>query len=238
MSTTPLGFQKARLELETGERIPCWFNPREYAISKSNAWTVKHVIGAGLPRAQFGGGQARELTLELLFDASDAAGSDVRGVTDRLFAMMEVNPSLGRGAGTTRNAGRPPMLTFVWGRTLSFRAVARQLAVQYTLFDIDGSPLRASARLTLVQAERALDGTGGRTDQPPGQNPTTSGTAGIRAHVVQTSDSLPSIADSCYGTPTRWRAIAAANRIVDPLRLQPGSVLIVPPSLEPEEDVR
>jgi nucleoid-associated protein YgaU len=235
MSSAPVGFQKARLELETGERIPCWFNPREYAISKSNAWTVKQVVGAGLPRTQFGGGQARELTLELLFDASDAQGHDVRGVTDRLFAMMEVDPNLGRSAGTTRNAGRPPMLTFVWGRTLSFKAVARQLAVQYTLFDIDGSPLRASARLTLVQVERALDGTGGRTDQPPGQNPTTTSIPGIRAHVVQSGDSLPSIANACHGTPTRWRSTAEANGIVDPLRLRPGTGLVVPPALEPQE---
>jgi|Tabmets5t2r1_1033131.scaffolds.fasta_scaffold18909_3 nucleoid-associated protein YgaU len=230
MTSHPTGFQKARLELETGGHIPCWFNPREYAISKSNSWQVKEVVGAGLPRAQFGGGQPRELTLDLVFDASDVAGRDVRAITDRLFAMMEVDPGLSRAAGTNRNAGRPPMLTFVWGRTAGFRAVARQLSIQYTLFDIDGSPLRAQARLTLVQVERATDGTSGRADRPPGQNPTTRAIGGVSTHLVRDGDSLPSLAYSAYGDPTRWRLIADANDISNPLELPRGASLLIPPA--------
>jgi nucleoid-associated protein YgaU len=235
MSTAPTGFQKARLEVENGPPIPCWFNPREYAITKSNTWNVKQVVGAGLPRAQFGGGQARELTLELLFDASDTTKRDVRGITDRLFKMMEVDPKLSRGAGTHRNGGRPPYVTFVWGRTLSFKAVARQLSVQFTYFDIDGSPLRATAKITLVQVQRAMDGTSGRTDQPPGQNPTTRSEPGVRMHVVRAGDSLPSIAFRSYGSPTSWRPIARANGIVDPLALEPGSTLLIPAA--PDEEL-
>jgi hypothetical protein len=232
MSGAPTGFQKARLEIENGGVIPCWFNPREYSVSKSNRWTVKTVVGAGLPRAQFGGGEARELTLELLFDATDAGQHTVRGITDRLFKMMEVDPSLSRGAGTHRNSGRPPYVTFVWGRTLSFKAVARQLGVQYTLFGIDGSPLRATAKITLVQVERAIDGTGGRVDQPPGQNPTTRSEPGVRTYVVREGDSLPSIAYASYGSATRWRPIALANRIVDPLDLPAGRTLLIPAAIE------
>lgn len=226
----PAAFQKARLELETGGQIPCWFNPREYSISKSNAWQVKEVVGAGLPHAQFGGGQPRELTLDLLFDASDIEGRDVRAITDKLMAMMEVNPKLSRAAGTNRNAGRPPMLTFVWGRTAGFKAVARQLSISYTLFDVDGSPLRAQARLTLVQVERAADGTSGRADRPPGQNPTTRALGGVSSHVVRDGDSLPSIAFAAYGDPTRWRPIAEVNGIDDPLALPRGAALLVPPA--------
>jgi hypothetical protein len=226
----PKGFQQARLELETGTQIPCWFNPREYAVSKSNSWQVKEIVGAGLPKAQFGGGQPRELTLDLLFDASDVEGRDVRAITDQLFAMMEVDPSLSQAAGTNRNAGRPPMLTFVWGRTAGFRAVAKQLSVQYTLFDVDGSPLRAQARLTLVQAERATDGTSGRADRPPGQNPTTRAIGGVSTHVVRDGDSLPSIAYAAYGDPTAWRRIAEANDIVNPLALRRATELLIPPA--------
>ena len=232
MSGAPTGFQTARLEVENAGVLKCWFNPREYAISKSNRWNVKTVVGAALPRAQFGGGEARELNLELLFDATDAGQSDVRGITAKLFKMMEVDPALSRGAGTHKNSGRPPHVTFVWGRTLSFKAVCRQLAVQYTMFGVDGSPLRATARLSLVQIERAIDGTGGRSGQPPGQNPTTRSEAGVRTHVVKQGDSLPSIAYASYGSATRWRPIALANRIMDPLRLFPGRTLLIPPAIE------
>jgi nucleoid-associated protein YgaU len=232
MSAAPTGFQKARLEVENGPPIPCWFNPREYSISKTNTWNVRTVVGTGLPRAQFGGGQARELTLELLFDASDTTNRDVRDVTSRLLKIMEVDPALARSSGTHRNSGRPPYVTFVWGRTLSFKAVPRNVSVQFTLFGIDGSPLRASARLTLVQVERAHDGTGSRTDQPPGQNPTTQSEPGVRMHVVRDGDSLPSIAFASYGSPTRWRPIALANRITNPLKLRPGRSLLIPATIE------
>ena len=54
--------------------------------------------------------------------------------------------------------GRPPTITFGWGQTVSFKAVARQLTIRYTLFRPDGSPIRALAHLSLMQAEKAQDG--------------------------------------------------------------------------------
>ena len=45
---------------------------------------------------------------------------------------------------------------------------------------------------------------------------------------MQTSSSLPSISYASYGDPTRWRAIAEANGIDDPLALRRGRMLAVP----------
>ena len=45
---------------------------------------------------------------------------------------------------------------------------------------------------------------------------------------MRDGDSLPSIAFRSYGDPTRWRAIAEANGIDDPLALRRGHVLGVP----------
>jgi len=47
-------------------------------------------------------------------------------------------------------------------------------------------------------------------------------------HTVQDGDSLPSIAYRAYGDATRWRAIADANEIDDPLRLRRGTPLMLP----------
>ncbi|MGO9904021.1 MAG: phage baseplate assembly protein V [Solirubrobacteraceae bacterium] len=82
-------FQKAQLAIEGGSTLTCWFNPQQYAISKSNEWRAHWIVGASLPAIQFGGGFGRELSLELLFDASDSAAGDVRPVTDQLFLVME-----------------------------------------------------------------------------------------------------------------------------------------------------
>lgn len=221
--------QRAKLVIEGGGEIRCWFNPKEYTVSKSNEWTVKPVVGAPLPNVQFAGGQARELSLDLLFDASDNGKRDVVGVCSELFRMMEVPP--GQSAAADKNTRRPPKVTFAWGEHVSFEAVCKQLSIQYVLFHSDGRPLRAQVKLALVQVgpdPKAGRRAGPSELDPPPQNPTTRGIAGLRTHVVRDGDSLQSIAYAMYGDPTRWRPIAEANGIDDPLALQRGRTLTVP----------
>jgi Contractile injection system tube protein/LysM domain len=212
------GFQQATLQFEGGEpELKCWFNPGEYSITKTNSWDFDKVVGKALPVAQFGGGQPRKLTLDLLFDATDSPSRDVRAVTDRLFRMMEVDKSL--ASASSKNSGRPPMVTFAWGEVVSFKAVIESLSVQYTLFDQAGKPLRAQVKLSLTQAAKAEDASA--------QNPTTRGDV-MSTHVVRDGDSLPSIAYAAYRNATAWRTIAEANDIDDPLRLRRGEVLTIP----------
>jgi hypothetical protein len=226
----PAGLNRARLEIEGGGEIPCWFNPKEYTVSKANEWTVKPVVGKALPTVQFGGGQARDLSLDLLFDAADTPTRSVREVTDELFRAMEVRPDMASQSG--KNSARPPYITFVWGDTVSFTAVAKQLSVQYLLFRTDGTPVRAQAKLSLVQVEPARDAsrrTNRSATEPPPQNPTTMGIPGLRSHVMRDGDTLQSIAYAAYGDATRWRPIAEANGIDDPMRLpRRGATLAVP----------
>lgn len=229
------GFQRAFLEIEGAEPIHCWFNPKEYSITQSNTWKMDQVVGAEVPTAQFGGGQGQELTLDLLFDSSDNPGQDVRAVTARLFEMMDITQEL---SSSYPCKGRPPRVTFRWGSTLTFKAVARQLSVQFTLFRADGSPIRAQARLGLVQVRLPGESAGGA----PPQNPTTRAVAGTGSRLVRDGDSLQSIANAAYGEPTRWREIARANEIDDPLRLRNGMTLSLPTptngSLAPRATVR
>jgi nucleoid-associated protein YgaU len=52
---------------------------------------------------------------------------------------------------------------------------------------------------------------------------------------VVAGDSLPSVAHAEYGDPRYWRAIAAANGIDDPARVQPGTHLLLPSPSEAKE---
>ena len=217
----PAGFQRAQLEIEGGSPIDCWFNPSQYSIGKANTWTTRPAVGASLPSTQFGGGNARELSVELLFDAGP--DGDVAGATDQLFQMMEVDPSLDSGA---PSQARPPTVKLSWGSFLSFTAVCRQLNVQFTMFRPDGTPTRATAMLNLVQVEK--DQRSGRGTAARRQNPTTRADTVLRAHVVREGDSLQSIAYEHYGDATRWRPIAEHNGIDDPLRLARGRSLSIP----------
>ena len=52
------------------------------------------------------------------------------------------------------------------------------------------------------------------------------------AYVVQSGDTLASIAYREYGDPTLWRPLAHFNRVDDPARLPLGSVLMLPSASE------
>ena len=87
--------------------------------------------------------------------------------------------------------------------------------------------MRAQAQLSLIQAERAMDKSSqhGRVEaaEPDDARP-----ARPRLAHGPDGDSLASIAFHHYRDPTRWRAIAEANGIDDPLHLKRGSVLSIP----------
>ena len=51
---------------------------------------------------------------------------------------------------------------------------------------------------------------------------------GMKVHTVADGDSLASIAYDAYGDPTRWRMIAEANDIDNPLHLSRGTPLTIP----------
>jgi hypothetical protein len=219
----PQNFKKAELAIDGGETIPVLFNPTEYSITKTNNWTFKEVQGQSLPPPEFGGGAPRQITLSLLLDNSLLEGSQtVKDITDKLFKMMEVDD--GQPAGGTRAS--PPKVTFRWGAVDTFLAVCTSLTVTYQLFEPNGMPIRADVKLDLKQADQASTASSGSAQK--GTNPTTRAMEGHGVHTVQDGDSLPSIAYRAYGDATRWRAIADANGIDNPLHVRRGTPLVVP----------
>jgi len=219
----PTGFTQAYLIIEDGDKIDCWFNPTDYSISRSNQWNVEPVVGKEEPKVEFTGAGQTQLQLSLMFDDSEAENGDVRKITDPLFAAMEVDSELGGGG---KNSGRPPKIEFGWGKTTTFKAVCTQLSINFTLFESNGTPIRAEATMTLLQIEKPVRRGGGSRNKP--QNPTTHGIAGIRSHVVVDGDSLQGVAHRVYGDATKWRSIAEANGIDDPMALRRGMVISIP----------
>ena len=96
----------------------------------------------------------------------------------------------------------------------------RDLALSFTYFSSTGVPLRAQMRLELQQYQPS------NAFGP--QNPTSGTPRPHRVHRVQPGETLDRISARYYGDSTRWRALAAANGIEDPLAIRAGSLLSVP----------
>ena len=161
-------------------------------------------------------------------------GSDTKSRCDRLMDWMSPGGGmLGALAGAALNAltginlvTRPPKVIFQWGPPSAFLIEANITAVNvtYTRFATDGTPVRAEVTIRLQQQPSLL--------ALLATNPTSAGLPGRKAHTVTAGDSLARIATDQYGSPGRWRQLAEANRIDDPLRVRPGDRVYLP---NPEE---
>jgi LysM repeat protein len=211
--------QKAYLEIETGARIECMFNPATFAFSQANRWESDQVPGKSTPTMRYVGGEGGTFSLSLVFDTT-GDGTAVTSFTNKLLKLMDVDTSLA-GYDAERSNGRPPWVKFHWGTSLhSFKAVIKNMDVSFTYFSSEGLPLRANVSMSLEQYE--ADANWGP------QNPTSGTPKPNRTHQVQVGDTLDRISARYYGDPTQWRSIASANGIGDPLDLRPGRLLAIP----------
>ena len=193
------------------------FNPKEYTITKRARW--ERDSDAGSPDTaipEFLGSEPRTVTLQYVIDATESGG-DVKPQLDLLFGCCAPTAET-----LSQNKPTPPFVLFGWGTTTSFVACVRQVTAQHKLFSPQGKCIRASGTIDLEEIP----------SQRPKQNPTSGGLAARRTHTVVAGDSLASIAFREYSRPDLWRALAEANGIDDPLRLDVGRHLLVPPADE------
>ncbi len=203
--------------LDTNSSIKCMFNPKEYSFSKTNNWKEGDVPAQNISSMTFTGGKGASLQMQLFFDTVDE-GTDVRkDYTDPLWELMVIDSTK---KDKKNKYGRPPCVRFQWGKSWSFEAVITSMKQQFTLFDTDGKPLRATVDVTFQQIKDPA--------HLAPQNPTSAGAGGERVWRVQAGDTLAWIAHREYGDSTKWRLIADANRLSRVRELSPGTMLVIP----------
>jgi hypothetical protein len=212
--------EKAFLTFEGKNRkkLPFLFNPESITLSRSNEWTSTPMPGRAVTTAIFGGQQSGTMSFELIFDTTDTGGP-VTKYTSELLLGMEIDPDL-PGSDESTNNGRPPMVVLHWGQLSSFPAVIKSANVTFDYFSPSGVPLRARVKVDLMQYTASNAFTR--------QNPTSGTPRPHRVHRVQRGETLDRISAKYYGDSTRWRLLADANGIEDPLGIRPGSLITVP----------
>lgn len=200
--------------IPSGSSFEAMFNPTEYRLQKSNQFSAQKVPGLSSPRIQWASGGAQTLTMKLFFDTYDQPNqgniknTDVRKYVKNVTDLLQLAPGR-RG---------PPICQIIWG-SLLLNVVLEQATVNYTLFLPDGIPVRATVDVTFkeyILNKAEVD-----------EILLSSGLS--KQHVVKARDTLISIANDEYADSTKWRLIAEANNLDDPLAVQPGQTLIIPP---------
>lgn len=234
MSTT-LKAQFQRVDVNgalTGPAIPVAFNPTEYTLSKGTQMAEIAIPGLDSPIMQFVRGQAETLSLDLFFDSTDSGmdqnAESVTKKTDPFYQLIKIDGKL----------HAPPVVFFSWGTQFpgsraysamgdgtgslqrhGFKCIVESVRQRYTLFSPSGVPLRATLTVALKEYKTLSEQLAELNLQSPDHT---------HAHVLQQGETLAQIAAEAFNDPTKWRAIADTNEILDPLDLTPGKMLQIP----------
>jgi hypothetical protein len=231
----------------TGERIGCLLNPESLVMRRTAGLARRPPSGGainGVDRSDdpimFTGGGQTELFLDLLFDtsleASRSVSADVRLMTRPLWDLAENSPDV------TRRTVR-----FVWGKTWNVPGVIAAVAERLESFTEEGVPQRSWLRLRMLRVQpddraavaapakmadldRLLAVDARRTAAAPELAIEVTGGAGARGTSAVTR--LDDLAGRYLGHPSFWRIIAVYNRVVDPLHIEVGRMLHIPPATQ------
>ena len=190
------------------------FNPKEWSITHGADWKTE-TTKKGTPPPEFKGPKPASASVEIFLDESDRDGGDISTTVNRLRTLVSPDP-----ASVSGNKPSAPHVLFEWGEAIRFKGYVESVAVKYTMFRGQGTPIRGTVTVAMKEFPEAT----------ARQNPTSGGVPGHRTHRVVAGDSLASIAYREYGDPNAWRRLADANGIDDPLRVRDGAVLRVPPA--------
>jgi hypothetical protein len=191
-----------------GEKVEVMFNPVEYSIETSNQFQSTAILGLSTPLTQFVNGNARTLAMDLFFDTYEQCSSVVER-TRRITDLLEIDADL----------HAPPRVRFTW-KDLRFKATIEKVTQKFTMFLSDGTPVRSTLNVTFKEY---------RTLAEQLQSPRRQSSDRTKVRIVTQGDSLWLIANREYGAPSFWRRIAEANDIEDPLVVEAGRELAIPP---------
>jgi hypothetical protein len=213
MKTTRGNLKPATLtNLQNNSVIHFMFNPEHYTVARTNTYeTADNLVVPPPPEfKRFG---RASLTLSTLYFDTYETGEDLTKITNELWDLMNP-PDPGDPKST------PPEVKFEWS-SFSFKAVVSDLTVKYTLFNKEGTPVRAEATISFIQSDDY--------HKHPHQNPTSGGGPALEVRRIVQGDRLDLIAADVYGDAARWRQIAEFNHIHNPKRLRPGQMITIPP---------
>lgn len=212
-----IGQDAVIINLDKSEVVPVQFNPAEYKLIEGADYTHIPRQNSDSPVINFAGGKQPRLIMSLYFNTYQVQTSTIslseeeeKDVSLEVEKLVKLRQIVGK-------VHRPPLVAFVWG-SLKFIGFIKSVTSTYTMFAKNGKPLRAKVDVEFLATP---DEEGAR--RSPFESPDRT-----KVRILSEDESLWSLARKEYGDEGKWRYIAEANRIMDPLEIPGGTVLKVP----------
>ncbi len=218
------GLDKLRLEAYSDEqfsvsaaapnRIVLAINPASFSLSLGVCFADADAAGGTGEAQDYNRSLGATLSTEFIFDGTgavpDSGDQDVAGqISDFRRATLDTNSKI----------HSPNYVKLIWGKTL-FKGRLKSLDIDYTLFNPDGSPLRAKAKASFVGFQEKRDARLAQNLNSPDLT---------HAVTVGPGDTLPLLCSRIYGDSIYYTKVAEANGLTGFRELAAGTVLAFPP---------
>ncbi len=220
-SVLPEKLKKAKIEVlgtngKKQDEVEVLFNPAQYTLTDAATYWEKRVPWRDSPHLKYMGGMASVLSMELFFDTGPVLTTSIitskkaEDVSKKVIEFTELVYIKG-------SLHAPPKVKFVWG-SLSFKGYVTSIQSTYTKFTEDGMPVQAKLKVSFKSAPEKTE-----KRKSPFESPDRT-----KCRTVREDLTIWDIAQNEYGDASKWKIIARANGISNPLDIPPGTILEVP----------
>ncbi|MHB8928943.1 MAG: CIS tube protein, partial [Bacillota bacterium] len=200
------------LDKSGAESFEVLFNPTEFNLDRENQIGETPIPGLENPVMQFVNGRGRTLSMQLFIDTTEAeeAKRDASEAVAKVTGLLTVRA----------DTHAPPLLRVDWGALKKFTGVLTSAKVRFLLFNYKGVPLRATIDIGIREYKPIRV----QLRDPRRESPDRT-----KLRALRQGETLSALAHEEYGNAGQWRLIAERNRIDDPRRVAPGTLLEIPP---------
>lgn len=221
--------------VRTGE-FQVQVNPSQFKKSYKIAYANENTPGQEGQQARFKLVEPQRLDLEFIIDGTGVISNDLNIAEGMLGTAEALGATLSEQETSTYVTGkieqlkavmynyegevhRPPFVKVVWGNEL-FEGVLVNLDITYTLFQPDGTPLRAKVNLSCREQVPQPKQSRRRQDSSPDLT---------HVRTVKEDDSISLMTFKIYDDPKYYLEVARANGLTNFRSLKTGEKLIFPP---------
>ena len=188
-------------------------NPENYKLKNEQQYSSSDTTnGSSVQTAKYKGAGSGLFEIILFFDGTgiiskDKVDDQIKDVKDLIYQY-------------NGDIHEPNFLRVYWGTQSLFQGRLKSWNVNYTMLDMDGSPLRAEATAVLVASvsakKKALEEKKNSSDL-------------THVRTVYDGDNLPLMCQRIYGDSSYYIKVAQHNNLTNFRAIKPGDVIIFPP---------
>jgi hypothetical protein len=183
----------------------------EYRVNFSDGGQGQGTSGKQL---KYENTEPADMSFEFLFDNTGIIDGQPReSVADDLKTFKELL------IGYKGDAHEPRHFKLVWGENSIFKGRVTALAITHKLFNSNGTPVRAVAKVTFKSSVEEKKRAGKEDRKSPDLT---------QIRKVKLGDTLPQLCFEIYGDPRYYIQVARVNAITNFRRLKPGMDLLFP----------